>query len=86
MLPVADRVIMVSGANRGIGLAVARNLRDKGYRLSLGGRDPDVAGGATDSGADSSVFQARFLGRRDLGVQGPRRAGILPANGQENDG
>lgn len=30
---------MVSGANRGIGLAVARCLRAKGYRLSLGGRD-----------------------------------------------
>lgn len=30
---------MVSGANRGIGLAVARCLYAKGYRLSLGGRD-----------------------------------------------
>lgn len=30
---------MVSGASRGIGLAVARCLHAKGYRLSLGGRD-----------------------------------------------
>jgi len=39
MLASEDRVVMVSGANRGIGLAVARCLHAKGYRLSLGGRD-----------------------------------------------
>src|SRR5258708_11509076 len=39
MLSPEGRVIMVSGANRGIGLAVARCLHDKGYRLSLAGRD-----------------------------------------------
>ena len=39
MLSPQDRVVMVSGANRGIGLAVARCLHAKGYRLSLGGRD-----------------------------------------------
>jgi len=39
MLSPEGRVIMVSGANRGIGLAVARSLHGKGYRLSLGGRD-----------------------------------------------
>jgi NADP-dependent 3-hydroxy acid dehydrogenase YdfG len=39
MLPPEGRVVMVSGANRGIGLAVARCLYEKGYRLSLGGRD-----------------------------------------------
>jgi NADP-dependent 3-hydroxy acid dehydrogenase YdfG len=39
MLSPDGRVVMVSGANRGIGLAVARCLYEKGYRLSLGGRD-----------------------------------------------
>ena len=39
MLSPQDRVVMVSGANRGIGLAVARCLHAKGYRLSLAGRD-----------------------------------------------
>jgi NADP-dependent 3-hydroxy acid dehydrogenase YdfG len=34
-----DRVIMVSGANRGIGLGVARHLIKRGYRVSLGARD-----------------------------------------------
>ncbi len=31
---------MVSGANRGIGLAIARALAEAGYRLSLGVRRP----------------------------------------------
>ncbi|WP_454855512.1 SDR family NAD(P)-dependent oxidoreductase [Rhizobium binxianense] len=35
-----QRVVLLSGANRGIGLAVARELADHGYRLSLGVRDP----------------------------------------------
>ena len=39
------RVVMISGASRGIGLAIARRLHDDGYRLSLGMRRPnDVKG------------------------------------------
>lgn len=38
MLSPQGRVIMISGANRGIGLALARCLRAKGYSLSLGAR------------------------------------------------
>lgn len=40
MLDPTGRVILVSGANRGIGAAVARALYDRGYSLSLGARDP----------------------------------------------
>jgi NAD(P)-dependent dehydrogenase (short-subunit alcohol dehydrogenase family) len=40
MLTPADRVVMISGASRGIGLAIARRLAGEGYRLSLGVRDP----------------------------------------------
>jgi NAD(P)-dependent dehydrogenase (short-subunit alcohol dehydrogenase family) len=44
-LPPEDRVIMISGASRGIGLATAKRLQDDGYRLSLGVRRPgDVTG------------------------------------------
>lgn len=35
-------VIMISGASRGIGKAVAHEFLAAGYRLSLGGRDPDA--------------------------------------------
>ncbi len=35
-----QRVIMISGANRGIGRATMLELAQRGYRLSLGARDP----------------------------------------------
>ena len=43
MLNLTGRVIMISGANRGIGLAVARRLLDSGAKLSLGIRDEMAA-------------------------------------------
>jgi len=39
MLQADNRVVMISGANRGIGLATARALSSAGFRLSLGVRD-----------------------------------------------
>ena len=42
MLPPQGRVIMISGASRGIGLAIARNLYGAGFSLSLGVRDVDT--------------------------------------------
>ncbi len=40
MLPSDDRIVMLSGATRGIGRAIALRLQADGYRLSLGVRDP----------------------------------------------
>jgi len=40
MLTPTGRVMMLSGAYRGIGLATAKVLAGPGYRLSLGARDP----------------------------------------------
>lgn len=39
MLSPDGRVILISGANRGIGRAIAELLQARGYSLSLGGRD-----------------------------------------------
>ena len=41
MLESKGRVVMVSGANRGIGLAIAQCLKARGYALSLGVRRPE---------------------------------------------
>ena len=39
MIDVNGKVVMISGANRGIGLAIARSLYQAGYSLSLGSRN-----------------------------------------------
>jgi NAD(P)-dependent dehydrogenase (short-subunit alcohol dehydrogenase family) len=41
MLPARGRVVMISGASRGLGAAIARRLHGDGYDLSLGVRDPE---------------------------------------------
>ena len=47
MIASSTRVAMISGANRGIGAAIARHLQAAGWTLSLGVRTP--------SGIDASV-------------------------------
>jgi len=44
-----DKVAMISGANRGIGTAIARELARRGYRLSLGMRAPRAFDDAPDA-------------------------------------
>jgi len=57
------RVIMVSGANRGIGEAVARRLYDDGYSLSLGARRPDALQSLLAEMDESRVMVAAFEAR-----------------------
>lgn len=58
MLNPHGRVVMISGASRGIGRELARTLRAQGYSLSLGVRTPEKL--APDLGDDPNVMLARF--------------------------
>lgn len=53
MLNPHNRTVMISGANRGIGFAVAQHLSASGYHVSLGARDP--------SSIDTSVLSGKFI-------------------------
>ncbi|WP_417766625.1 SDR family NAD(P)-dependent oxidoreductase [Stappia sp.] len=59
MLNPEGRVVMVSGASRGIGLAITKTLLEKGYSVSAGARDP-----APLREALPDVPQDRFLAGR----------------------
>ncbi len=61
MLDPKGRVIMVSGASRGIGRAIAERLHDKGYALSLGSRDPEALGGALARRAGDRLLCSRYV-------------------------
>lgn len=59
MLVTEGRVVMISGANRGIGRALAERLCEDGYSLSLGARDPATLS-ALDGGAEERVMNHAF--------------------------
>ncbi len=48
MLDPTDRTIMISGANRGLGNAIARRLHADGFTVSVGARDVDALRAAMD--------------------------------------
>lgn len=69
-LDTRGRVAMISGANRGIGLAIARRLYEDGYDLSLGARDTEALTAATAEMAEARVLRHAFdaTRREDAGL------------------
>ena len=51
---------MISGANRGIGRAVAQTLYDAGFSLSLGARNPASLDAVMGTWATERVLAARY--------------------------
>jgi NAD(P)-dependent dehydrogenase (short-subunit alcohol dehydrogenase family) len=60
MLDLTDRVFLISGANRGIGFAVAEALYARGCRLSLGARDPKSLDGFVAARDANRIHVARY--------------------------
>lgn len=57
-LDPTGRVIMLSGANRGIGAAIAARLRQDGYSVSLGARAPESMAEQADERCLCHAFDA----------------------------
>lgn len=60
MLLPNGRVVLVSGANRGIGLVTAKLLAERGYLLSLGARDISKLDAATAELPTDRVLRCRW--------------------------
>ena len=60
MIDPTGRVVLISGATRGIGLAIAQALHAKGYSLSLGARNADALSSATSNMDPSRVHTAKY--------------------------
>ncbi len=60
MLAPDNRVILISGANRGIGHALASTLYDVGYTLSLGARNPDTLANVIGTWAPERVLISHY--------------------------
>jgi len=60
MLAPEGRVIMISGANRGIGRAIAEALYRAGYTLSLGAREPALLQPVAGKWAEGRVLMEHY--------------------------
>lgn len=65
MIDPAGRVAMISGANRGIGRAIAERLHALGYALSLGARDPAMLEPVMEAMDRSLVMSHRYEAQDD---------------------
>src|SRR5437868_6580264 len=57
--PTTEKIALVTGANRGIGREVARQLARRGFRVFLGARD--AAGRQADAEGEAAAGRAIFL-------------------------
>ena len=60
MISPEGRVVMISGASRGIGLAIARNLYQAGFSLSLGVRDIEAMRNTVEDWDTSRVLISKY--------------------------
>ncbi|MGB5133876.1 MAG: SDR family NAD(P)-dependent oxidoreductase [Prochlorococcaceae cyanobacterium] len=68
----ATRTVMVSGASRGIGLAITGHLLADGHRVSAGMRDPAGAAALCEKAQDRLLIQPYEASAGDEDPRGPR--------------
>ena len=68
MLDTTGRTIMISGANRGLGNAIARRLYSDGFTVSLGARDVDALAAAME-GCDTGRLLCHRYDALEVGTE-----------------
>ena len=53
-----DKVVVITGSSRGIGLGIARHLAEEGARIAVMGRNYDTAKAAADVGRRWALCRA----------------------------
>ncbi|MFT5530054.1 MAG: NAD(P)-dependent dehydrogenase (short-subunit alcohol dehydrogenase family) [Candidatus Poriferisodalaceae bacterium] len=81
MLDTTGRVVMITGANRGIGLALAETLHGEGWTVSLGGRDVAALTAATEELGSDRVSRHRY-DTEDRTTEGAWVEATLSAHGR----
>lgn len=67
MLGGSGRVIMVSGASRGLGLAIAKRLHEAGFTVAAGARNPDAVD--VKDGLSADRYDAEEAGSAEAWVE-----------------
>jgi NADP-dependent 3-hydroxy acid dehydrogenase YdfG len=81
MLDPKGRVVMLSGATRGIGLALAKALLEKGYSLSLGIRRPEAMAGLLPEASPPQRLTTHLYDATDADAPGRWVAETLEQHG-----
>jgi len=81
-MQIEQKIALITGANKGIGLATARELGKTGWTVLLGARNPDL-GHTAESELQAEKFDAHFV---ELDLNNPQTISLAASKVQREFG